>query len=292
MKKLSLLILAFAFISAGKINADTIYVNVMNNFFDPANFSANVGDQVKWTLVEGSHTTSSMVIPGGAAAWNYTFTGIGDTYVYDVTVSGDYSYECLFHPGMEGTFLAATVNTLPFIEEFDYPVGDLLTQHGWVNHSGTGQFMTVISGSLSIAGYPSSGIGNSTMIEGGGGSREDVHQTFEVQSSGAVYAGFLVNVTAAAATHDYFLHFGPDPISTIFRGRVFVQDDGASGFKFGLSKTSTTTVSFTTSSFTYGETYLLVLKYEYIGDPTGSDDILNCILILRFLYGRTTNTRS
>jgi len=105
MKKLCLLLftVVFTFLSTGKLNADTVYVNVMDTFFDPANFTVNVGDQVKWTLMLGSHTTSSMTVPAGAATWNYTFTGIGDTYVYNVAVPGSYSYECLLHPGMQGT---------------------------------------------------------------------------------------------------------------------------------------------------------------------------------------------
>ena len=90
---------------------DTIYVNVMNNFFDPANFTVQVGDIVKWTLVEGHHSTTSNSIPAGAAPWNYTFAATGDTYTYEVTVEGIYNYECIFHSGMNGTFTAVGANT-------------------------------------------------------------------------------------------------------------------------------------------------------------------------------------
>jgi len=78
-------------------------------------------------------------------------------------------------------------------------VGDLLTNHGWINHSGTGTFITIAAGSLTYGGYPSSGIGNHVVIEGGGGSREDVHKTFSDVTSGAVYAAFLVNLSAASS---------------------------------------------------------------------------------------------
>ena len=164
MKKLSLLLFAFAFafLSAGKINADTVYVNVMNNFYSPANFTVNVGDQVKWTLMQGMHTTSSMVIPGGAATWDYTFTGVGDTYVYNVTVAGSYSYECSFHPGMEGTFTASIASGPRLVENFEYgPNNDtsLVTlTSNWVRHSGA-MGPAYSATSLSYAGYPSSGIG-------------------------------------------------------------------------------------------------------------------------------------
>jgi plastocyanin len=273
MKKLSILffITIFAFLSVGEAKADTVYVNVMNNFFDPANFTCNVGDVVKWTQMEGMHTTTSSMIPSGAMNWDYIFMNTGDSYIYEVTKAGAYTYDCTFHPGMTGTFTA--VNPLPYIEEFDYDAGDLLTQHGWVNHSGTGSFLIIQPGSLNYPSYPSSGIGNSTLIEGGSGSREDVHRTFAPQETGSVYASFLVNVASASVTSDYFLHLGPDPILTNFRGRVFIQDDGTGGFKFGVSKASTT-ITYTSDSYVYGQTYLVVLKYEYVGDPTGSDDII------------------
>jgi plastocyanin len=272
MKKLCLplFIIAFTFLLAGNLNADTVYVNVLDLSFSPSSVNVNVGDQVKWTLVAGSHTTSSMTVPAGAATWNYTFTGIGDTYVYNVAVAGNYTYECLFHPGMEGQFTAASV--LPFVENFDYPVGDLLTLHGWTNHSGTGTFQTVAAGSLSYPGYPSSGIGNHVVIAGGAGSREDVNQSFDEQNvNGAVmYFSFLVNVASAFATADYFIHIG-DRVApnafTLFAARVFVQDD-TGNLKFGLSNTSTVTMG--TTNFVYGTTYLVFVKYTI--STAGADE--------------------
>ncbi|MBL1124525.1 MAG: hypothetical protein D8M26_16775, partial [Ignavibacteriae bacterium] len=109
---------------------DTVNVNVMNNFFDPPHFTVQVGDFVKWTLVEGMHTTTSTTIPGSAASWNYTFSGPGDVFIYQVTVAGDYSYECLFHSGMVGTFTAIETNTF----QLTVPVGN-----GWNMVSVPGQ---------------------------------------------------------------------------------------------------------------------------------------------------------
>lgn len=263
MKKLCLLLftVALTFLSAGKLNADTVYVNIMDAFFDPANFTVNVGDQVKWTLMQGSHTTSSMTIPAGAATWNYAFTGIGDTYVYNVVFAGSYSYECLFHPGMQGTFTA--LSALPFVENFDYPVGDSLTGHGWTKHSGTGLTILVQSGSLTYGGYPSSGIGNHVVIAGGGGSREDVNQSFDEQNvnGSVIYYSFLANVASAFATADYFIHIG-DRVSptafTLFAARVYVQDVSGN-LRFGMSNTSTSTMG--TTNFSYGTTYLIFVKY-------------------------------
>lgn len=160
------------------------------------------------------------------------------------------------------------------LENFDYPVGDSLTQHGWISHSGSDFAMFVISGSLSYPGYPSSGIGNSTIIDCGSGSRQDLHYDFTTVSSGAVYAAFLVKIDSASTDGEYFFHFGENPWSFLFRARVFARNDGSGNIQFGLSKASTSTVEWTTTTYTFGTTYLLVAKYEYVGDPTGSDDIV------------------
>ncbi len=160
------------------------------------------------------------------------------------------------------------------VEDFNYPVGDSLTQHGWISHSGTGFPLFVVNGSLSYTGYPSSGIGNSTIIDCGSGSRQDVHVEFTSVSSGAVYASFLVKLDSASTSGEYFFHFSQNPWSNLFRTRVFARNDGSGNVQFGLSKASTSTIDWTTTTYSFGTTYLLVAKYEYVGDPTGSDDVV------------------
>lgn len=165
-----------------------------------------------------------------------------------------------------------------FVEDFDYTVGDSLGAHGWDWHSGATTTLLVTAGNLTYQNY-SDGIGNSTTIFGGAGSREDSHKLFNPVDTNATsyYAAFLVNVSAAAATGDYFLHFGTNPHTTNFRGRVFVKSDGLGGFFFGLSKASTSTVSYTTTSYVFGNTYLLVLKYSYQNN-TNNDDIVSLFI--------------
>ena len=160
-----------------------------------------------------------------------------------------------------------------FTEEFDYPVGDSLGAHGWEWHSGSGSILMVNAGSLVYPGY-SIGIGNSTTVLGGAGSREDSHKSFtSVDTIGAYFAAFLVNVDTAITTGDYFIHFSTNPHSTNFRGRLFVKADGLGGFFFGLSK-ATSTVNYTTTSFVFGTTYLLVLKYTY-NNAANNDDVVS-----------------
>jgi len=274
VKKITLLgafMLMLLFVVPAK--STTINVDVGNFYFSPVSFDVAVGDTIIWTLIDGTHTTTSTTVPVGAATWDYTFSGPGDTFTYIVTVAGLYEYICSFHPTtMIGSF--ATPSLLTYTEDFDYPAGDLLAHHGWVNHSGTGTFVTLISGSLTYPGYPASGIGNHIELAGGSGSREDIHRSFSNVSSGACYAAFLVNVSSSDVNDGYVAHFMPPIGSFDYRARLWMMDDGAGNLKFGISKASTSVVTYAPANYTYNQTYLIVLKYEYVGDATGSDDIV------------------
>ncbi|MEO8399224.1 MAG: T9SS type A sorting domain-containing protein, partial [Ignavibacteriaceae bacterium] len=123
-------------------------------------------------------------------------------------------------------------------------------------------------------GYDLSGIGNSVLVTGGSGSRQDENITYTEQTSGAVYAAFMVNVASADTNGDYFFHLGPEILGASYRGRVFVKDDGSGNFLFGLSKSGGSGSEppvFTSTTYSYGSTYLLVLKYEFV-DTLAYDD--------------------
>ncbi len=190
-------------------------------------------------------------------------------YIVDGGPSGNYSDNVwVDHFTLTG---AGGVPALPFVENFDYPVGDSLINHGWVNHSGTGTQIVVQSGSLTYTGYPNSGIGNSVTVAGGSGSREDVHAEFAPVSSGSLYTAFLVNISTATTTGDYFFHLAPAFPTTFFKPRLLVRDDGAGNLQFGLTKATVASAVYTTTPYSYNTTYLLVLKYEM---PAGdSNDV-------------------
>lgn len=150
--------------------------------------------------------------------------------------------------------------TLLLEENFDYNIGDNITDHSWVAFSSGGTNpITVSSGGLSFSGYASSGIGNAALLDNIG---EDDKKGFAEQTSGTVYASFLVNVTTARA--GYFFHFRS---GTSNIARVFVKTN--SDFKFGLTKNADTG-NYTESSYSYNNTYLVVLKYEF--KPGSGDD--------------------
>lgn len=159
---------------------------------------------------------------------------------------------------------------LNFLENFDYAEGDKLNTHGWVPHSQPDVNPVLISsGSLSYSGYISSGVGNSAHVIGSAAltSLEDLTATFSVDSVSNVYCSFLVNVASVGGQVDYFFHFREDPVAAILRGRVMLKDIGGGQFNFGISKGSTSNIEFDTTARNYGETYLIVLKYEYVDGP-------------------------
>jgi hypothetical protein len=156
------------------------------------------------------------------------------------------------------------------VEDFNYPDGTALTSVGWSAHSGAGtNTITTSSPSLTMTNYPGSGVGGSVALLTSG---EDDNKSFAVQSTGSVYAAFLVNVSDASTdpAGGYFFHLGPDPVSTTFRGRVFVKRDVSNNLAFGISKalTTSTDIAFTPFSYSLNTTYLIVVKYTVVDGAT------------------------
>ena len=156
------------------------------------------------------------------------------------------------------------------IEDFTAAAGTALTSTGWTAHSagGTNTIVTSAPG-LTFTGYPSSGVGNAVSLTTSG---EDDNRTFAIQSSGSVYAAFMVTVSDASTdpAGGYFFHIGPDPIGTTFRGRVFIKKDASNNISFGISKalTASTDIAFTPFSYSLNTTYLIVVKYAIVAGAT------------------------
>ncbi|MEO8230912.1 MAG: T9SS type A sorting domain-containing protein [Ignavibacteriota bacterium] len=269
MKK-SLLLISFllSFIFTIPAESATTNIDVSNFAFSVVSFDAAVGDTITWTLVSGTHTTTSTSVPVGATSWDYSFTGIGDSFSYIIAVPGIYEYHCSFHPTiMNGSF--STAIPFPFSEEFDFAANDNLTLHGWVAHSAGGTNPnTVNDGGLIFPGYPSSGIGNAALISG---NSEDIHRLFPLVSSGSVYVSFMMNVTGAPT--GYFFHLAPNPHNTFdFRARVWLKTNGSNGLAVGFSYASSDT-TFTNFDYSLGDTLLVVAKYEVVAGD--SNDVVS-----------------
>jgi len=143
-------------------------------------------------------------------------------------------------------------------ENFNYPVGDSVSAHGWTGHSG---FLTnnILIGApgLEFPGYFVTG-GNAALVNNTG---QDINKTFDSVSAGTVYASFLLKVTAAPIT-GYFFHLGRNPFNTFdFRARVWAKPEGAN-FRLGISFSGNADTVFSTGSYFIDSTYLVVVKYK------------------------------
>jgi hypothetical protein len=176
---------------------------------------------------------------------------------------------------------AVTAGGLLFSEDFSYPGGtapadSLFGQDGWAGTSfggpTTNNAIQVVTPGLSGAGVAGSGVGNAVTLVSAGG--EDLNHQFTGITAGSVYASALVNVATATATGDYFIHFS-DRGTYDFCARVSVTA-ATGGFKFGISKGSGT--KFMTSTvYSFGTTYLIVLKYTFV--PGVGNDYANLFVV-------------
>ena len=157
--------------------------------------------------------------------------------------------------------LMSSANSFPQLidENFDYPAGDSLQQHGWVTVGSVfTNRMSVTNPGLSFPAYINSGIGNAVTVDTTG---QDVYKDFTSSKvSGNIFASFLVNVKTAKAAGDYFVSLLSSTSTTSLAARVYAKDSLGS-IAFGLAKT-TETVQYSPFVYSKDSTYLIILKYS------------------------------
>lgn len=188
------------------------------------------------------------------------------------------------------TILTAMCLTLPFgslaqtlllSENFDYPAGAPLRDHGWFAHSAaTTNPLTVASTGLSLGTTPyfGNGIGRAALVNNTGSDENRPLSSY--RDSGSVYASFLVKTTGAVTTDGsgYFFHFvqysdtaAPvfTAISTAHRARTYITTGSTTAsFRLGLTFNSATVPSApgidVTNDLDTNKTYLVVVKYTFV----------------------------
>lgn len=147
-----------------------------------------------------------------------------------------------------------------------------LTAELWKRHSGANDPKFLATG-LSYVGYPSATGGAVSIARTASGLNDgDINRQFvkTIDRTADIYVSFLINLSAASATQDYFLHFSNGPINTFnLRGKIFAKTNGA-GWAIGLQK-STESRTDASTVLNFGQTYLVVLKYSY-SNASDSDD--------------------
>jgi len=74
-------------------------VQVGNDYFSPSNVNAMVDDTIRWVWVAGNHTTTSIAVPSGASSWDSPINSTHTSYMYVISVSGNYNYQSTYmHP--------------------------------------------------------------------------------------------------------------------------------------------------------------------------------------------------
>ena len=142
----------------------------------------------------------------------------------------------------------------------------------WARHSGA-QGPQYVTTSLSYANFSNPGIGGAmSFTKGASGINDgDVNISFTPQTSGSVYAAFLVSFTSVTATGDYFFNFMNS--GSGFVARTFVKNDGSGNISFGLNKASTTGTVYTSAIYSLNTTYLIVIKYTFNTGSTTDDQV-------------------
>lgn len=113
-KILSLLpvLLITILVNSSNVFSTTHNVSASDFSFSPVNLNVTVGDTVKWTRINGSHTTTcngtnGSTRPSGATAWDAALNAGSPVFVYVITVPGMYHYVCTPHaPSMAGNINA------------------------------------------------------------------------------------------------------------------------------------------------------------------------------------------
>ncbi len=244
--------------------------------FSPANVTCSVGDTVRFfwgSTSGGSHPTQSTSGPVSIAL--HTLDATNTQFKVVMTAAGTINYECVPHAGagMVGTITvtAPPASNVILTENFNYTTGSALTTNGYTAHSGAGtNAISVVSPGLTYTGSTVSNIGGAASLTTTG---EDINKTFTSVTSGSVYASFLLNVSAAQATGDYFFHFGINPFATTnLLARTFVKSSGA-GYVMGISKGSTPAAVYSSTVLNFNQTYQVVVKYT-INTPGTTDDLV------------------
>ena len=149
-----------------------------------------------------------------------------------------------------------------FSDDFTYNNGDLIGQGPWLQNGAS-----VVTPVQSLNGR--------AML---GASGQDVNAAlsspFSLIDGTSFYIGATINISAAQATGDYFLHWSPATSSTIFLSRLEARSS-AGGFQLGYVETSGTGASLTwgTTVLNLNQDYRVVVAYNVVAG--GVNDTAN-----------------
>ena len=238
------------------LNSFTVEAQRSDNSVD-LNFTSDI-TMAKASGAGNISGTLTQAATAGVSTFSDSQFDAGGTYTISASSTG--------LTGATSGSIVVISSTLPLVEDFDYTAATTLASNGWVPNSGVGtNSITLSSGSLTYTGYVSSGVGNKISLVNTG---EDAFRTFDQVTSGSVYVAFMVNISVASTTGDYFLTLSTNPQGT-YSDRIYAKDDGSGNLEFGIAKASNTV--WTVGTYAYNTTHLIVVKYTF--NAATSDDI-------------------
>jgi hypothetical protein len=122
-----------------------------------------------------------------------------------------------------------------------------------------------------------------------------------VTTGGTAYISTLVNVSAAQASGDYFVHLANTTAGTLFQDRLFVKSSGT-GYVLGLQASSSGVV-YGTTVLPFNTATRIVTRYDVVsGDqndvgyiyvnPTGTDENTNSPYLAATTFAVAENTQT
>ena len=146
-----------------------------------------------------------------------------------------------------------------FSEDFPYGIGVPITTTGnWFAASAGGTNPIATTPGLTYPSYIGNGIGDAVRFTTTG--EDDSSSIVSRPNSGTVYASFMVWMSSAQATGDYF--FALATSGNAFDARVYARSSGA-GYQFGITKANEAAINYTPGVYNFFETYLVVVKYQF-----------------------------
>ncbi|MBZ0155379.1 MAG: S-layer homology domain-containing protein [Alphaproteobacteria bacterium] len=96
------------------VHGATVDISMQSLSFSPSSVTINVGDTVRWTNSQGTHTTTSGSNCTADGQWNSGLLSQGQTYSVTFNTPGTYSYFCIPHcsAGMTGTVIVSQSSAL------------------------------------------------------------------------------------------------------------------------------------------------------------------------------------
>lgn len=192
--------------------------------------------------------------PSTMASGNIIVSNIPETTTLALTVTGS----CSITRNVNSPECKA-VNPLPYMEHFNYTVGNSLgAEQMWTNLN-SGNNVMAVAGNLNYPGITSSG--NSISIIGAG---VDPFTPITATNSGTIYYSFLMNVTSIAnvttdLSQTYFAALTDSAKN--YLARLFIKRDGTQ-YHLGLDSAAVTT-NYESTLRNTGDVVFVVMSYDF-----------------------------